>query len=418
MKTVNKKLEELYYKTDRCVRCGRCTTVCPTYNVTKRESMLARGRVRLVREYVEGKLELSSILKLYNNLCLGCNACSDVCPVHIPVAELVGAMKEEVIRSEGLGLADRVLLKQVLSSPQSFRRVIRLISVNRRLGIAKLLPEILRNKEEIIPQIPSKSFQELYLTTKSQKESSGKKYKVGYFVGCLTNALYPSLVFDIIKVLENHDCEVVIPKGTVCCGLPQQSSGAYHKGLSLAKKNINVFMKEQQVDYIVTDCGTCGHALKEYHQYLWESREEQEWARDFSGRIRDINEFLVDVVGLKVGPKPINARVTYHDSCHLNRNQKINSQPREILKSMQGVEFNEMPEANWCCGAAGSYSFKHQELSLKILRRKIDNIGSAGAQYVTAGCPACMMQIDYGKRKFSQSYEVLHPVQILAKTFD
>lgn len=417
MKTVNKKLEELYYKTDRCVRCGRCTTVCPTYNVTKRESMLARGRVRLVREYVEEKLELSSILKLYNNLCLGCNACSDVCPVHIPVAELVDAMKEEIIRTEGMSLTDSLLLKRVLSSPQSFRRVIRLVSANRRLGIAKILPQILKNKENIIPEIPSKSFQELYMVAKTQKESSGKKYKVGYFVGCLTNALYPSLVFDIIKVLENHDCEVVIPNGTVCCGLPQQSSGAYQKGLSLAKKNINAFMNEQ-VDYIVTDCGTCGHALKDYNQYLWESGEEQEWSQDFSGRIRDINEFLVDVAGLKVGPKPIKASVTYHDSCHLNRNQKVTSQPREILKSIPGVEFKEMPEANWCCGAAGSYSFKHHDLSLKILKRKIENIESTGAQYVTAGCPACMMQIDYGKREFSQSYDVLHPVQILAQTFN
>lgn len=416
MKIVNKKLEELYYKTDRCVRCGRCTTVCPTYNVTKRESMLARGRVRLVREYVEGKLALSSILKLYNNLCLGCNACSDVCPVHIPVAELVGAMKEEVIRTEGMALTDSLLVKQVLSSPQSFRRIISLLSVNRRLGTTKLLPGILKNKEKIVPVIPPKSFRDLYSSAKGQNESPKKKFKVGYFVGCLTNALYPAMVFDIIKVLENHDCEVVIPDGTVCCGLPQQSSGAYQKGLSLAKTNMQAFMKEQ-VDYIVTDCGTCGHALKDYHHYLWESDQEKSESQDFSGRVRDINEFLVDVAGLKVGPIPVQASVTYHDSCHLNRNQKITSQPRELLKGIPGIELVEMPEANWCCGAAGSYSFKHTDLSLQILKRKIENTKSTGAQYVTAGCPACIMQIDYGKREFSQSYEVLHPVQILAKTF-
>ena len=416
MKIVYKKLEELYYKTDRCVRCGRCTTVCPTYNVTKRESMLARGRVRLVREYVEGKLELGSILKLYNNLCLGCNACSDVCPVHIPVAELVGAMKEEVIRTEGMTLTDSLLVKQVLSSPQSFRRVIHLLSVNRRLGTTKLLPGILKNKEKILPEIPTKSFRDLYSSAKGQSEAPKKKFKVGYFVGCLTNALYPSMVFDIIKVLENHDCEVIIPKETVCCGLPQQASGAYQKALSLAKTNMQAFMKEQ-VDYIVTDCGTCGHALKDYHDYLWESDQGKTEAQDFSGRVHDINEFLVDVAGLRVGTNPIKARVTYHDSCHLNRNQKVTRQPRELLKSISGLEFVEMPEANWCCGAAGSYSFKHTDLSLKILKRKIENTESTGAQYVTAGCPACIMQIDYGKREFSQSYQVLHPVQLLAKTF-
>lgn len=419
MRTVDERLQELYLRTDRCVRCGRCSAVCPTYKVTLKESMLARGRIKLVREYVEANLQLSKRFKLYNNLCLGCGACLDACPARIETPELIRLMKIEMIKQYGMPVIDSLLLKRVLASPQSFRNIIKLFSINRKLGITKLLPGMIKATEQIIPEIPKKSFRDLYFThRKREMKNLPGKYKVGYFVGCLTNALFPSLVFDIIKVLENHDCEVIIPEEYDCCGLPHQSYGDIARSRKIATINIEAFL-QKQVDYIVTDCGTCSHALKDYKNYDWIHDEEKLKAKAFSSRVFDINEFLVDIVGLKVGPKPIKeCSVTYHDSCHLNRSQKIFSQPRKILMSIPGVLYKEMPEANWCCGAAGSYSFQHHDISQKILQRKMDNVKSTGAQYVTAGCPACLMQLDYGKRAFSlNSVEVLHPVQILARTF-
>ncbi|MDA8227533.1 MAG: (Fe-S)-binding protein [Desulfitobacterium hafniense] len=418
MRTVSKRLEELYYKTDRCVRCGRCIVVCPTYNATMNEAMLSRGRIRLVREYVEGSLKLSERLKLYNNLCLGCGACVERCPSRIDTPELVIQMKEEMNKQEGMALTDSLLLRKVMTSPQSFRRVIRLLSLNRKIGVTKILPEVLKSKEQILPEIPEKSFRDLYYKNeKKQEQTSPRKFRVGYFVGCLTNALYPSLAFDMIKVLEQHDCEVIIPEESVCCGLPHQAYADNTQALQLASKNMQAFL-DKKVDYIVTDCGSCGHGLKHYQSLDWNSEEERLRAQEFSSKMLDIHQFLVDVAGLKVGPKPIeDCSVTYHDSCHLSRNLKVKSQPREILRSIPGVEFKEMPEANWCCGAAGSYSFQHTDISQKILKRKMDNVKSSGAQYLTAGCPGCMMQLDHGKREFSLQTEVLHPIQILARTF-
>jgi len=167
----------------------------------------------------------------------------------------------------------------------------------------------------------------------------------------------------------------------------------------------------------VTDCASCCHALKNYAKYTALSEDLSEQAKEFAGKVYDINQFLVDEAGLRVGTKALpQAAVTYHDSCHLNRNLNVTSQPREILKAIPGLEFKEMPEADWCCGAAGSFSIKYQDVSQKILERKTENIASTEAAYASAGCPACMMQLDYGSRHFAKSYQVKHPIQFLAET--
>ncbi|MBF7082774.1 (Fe-S)-binding protein [Desulfallas sp. Bu1-1] len=413
MEEIQKKLKELYYQSDNCIRCGRCTTVCPTFAVTGKESMVARGRVRLAREYVEGNLELSNRLKLYFDLCLGCNACLDICPPRIKTAELLNLIKTEIIQKNGSPFLDSMLLNMIISRPENFRRAMVLLDISRKLGINKLFPATLKDKEKILPVVPQKSFKELY-RHQSQRRT-GKKHRVGYFTGCLTNTFYPEIAFDTIKVLEYHNCEVIIPMDTVCCGLPHRTMGYWHDSQRLARKNIELFLKSQ-VDYIVTDCGTCGYALKNYTEHFTEPGDIK-YARFFSERVFDINEFLVNVTGLKVGNKLLNGcTATYHESCHLNRGQKISLQPREILKAIPGLKYIELPEANWCCGAAGSFSFKHQDIARKILEKKISNIGLTEAQYVTAGCPACLIQLDFGRRIFALEFQVKHPVQLLAES--
>lgn len=377
--------------------------------------MLARGRIRLIREYVEGNLGLTGRLKLYNDLCLGCKACLEVCPARIQVAELISLMKEEIVKKDGISLTDTALLKGLLNSPQSFRWIMNMMHLYRKMGLVSLLPPVLKDKTKLLPEIPGKSFWDRY--RQGEHSPKGRKLKVGYFVGCLTNALFPDLAFDVIKVLEQHDCDVIVPKGTACCGLPHKSYGDVEGSHKMAAKNIELFM-HAQVDYIVTDCGTCGHALKEYGEYPFADSSFRETAKKFSARVYDINEFLVDVVGLRVGKRAVREQVTYHDSCHLKRSQNVVSQPRKILQSIPGLEFSEMPEADWCCGAAGSFSMKHQDVSRKIIARKVKNISATGAAYVSAGCPACLMQLDYGKREFAGDYRVIHPVQLLARTYE
>jgi glycolate oxidase iron-sulfur subunit len=113
--------------------------------------------------------------------------------------------------------------------------------------------------------------------------------------------------------------------------------------------------------------------------------------------------------------RPVHAVVTYHDPCHLSRYQKITREPRDLLRRLPGVEYRELPEADWCCGSAGSYALSHHDLSMQILERKMENIRSTGAEIVVTPCPACVMQLRYGAQRFGVPVQVMHLAEILRR---
>jgi glycolate oxidase iron-sulfur subunit len=106
--------------------------------------------------------------------------------------------------------------------------------------------------------------------------------------------------------------------------------------------------------------------------------------------------------------------VTYHDPCHLsNRFAKVTAQPRALLKSVPGVTYKELPEADWCCGASGSYTFLHHKEATGVLDRKMDKVATTGASILATECPACMMHLGYGARRRGLPIEVRHVSQVL-----
>ncbi|MGB2877417.1 MAG: (Fe-S)-binding protein, partial [Dehalococcoidales bacterium] len=156
--------------------------------------------------------------------------------------------------------------------------------------------------------------------------------------------------------------------------------------------------------------------LKDYAKLLADDPEWAEKAKEFAGKVRDISEFLVDI-GLNTEMGELQKKVTFHDPCHLAHYQKIKDQPRTILKSIPGVEFVEMGEADMCCGAAGSYAFKNYDLSQKVLERKMDNVAKTGADTLVSSCPACIMQLSCGVGQQKLPVSVLEIVELLDEAY-
>jgi glycolate oxidase iron-sulfur subunit len=100
------------------------------------------------------------------------------------------------------------------------------------------------------------------------------------------------------------------------------------------------------------------------------------------------------------------------------RYQGVVSQPRELIRSIPGVDFRELPEADWCCGAAGSYNIMHHDVSMKVLERKMDNVEKTHPDIVVTECPACIMQLALGvRRKGMTRTEVLNVSQLLDRSY-
>jgi len=168
-----------------------------------------------------------------------------------------------------------------------------------------------------------------------------RRARVAFFAGCIANVAFARLNESTIRVLTSNGCEVVVPKGQLCCGALSAHAGIRDVTRELAGTNLAVFLREN-FDAIVTNAAGCGSTLKEYDHLF--SPEEPEFApaREFSAKVRDVTEFLA-ALGLAVKLKPLPLRVTYQDSCHLLHGQKIREAPRTLLRAIPGLEFVELP---------------------------------------------------------------------------
>jgi glycolate oxidase iron-sulfur subunit len=242
--------------------------------------------------------------------------------------------------------------------------------------------------------------------------------RVAFFAGCATDFIFPEVGRATIAFLSRQGVEVLFPRGQGCCGMAVFSSGAFALGREIADANVAVFSEPEGVDYIVTSCATCGSALKEgYGRFLADTQEREERYKNFGARVKDINEFIIDILkptseAFKTG-LPQGTMVTYHDPCHLARYQGISRQPREIIQSIAGLELVEMREADRCCGMGGSFNVRHYDLSKQIAAHKMSAIADAGAAIVATACPGCMIQLIDHTRQALLPQRVMHVMELL-----
>jgi len=214
-----------------------------------------------------------------------------------------------------------------------------------------------------------------------------------------------------VRVLSENGCEVITPKTQKCCGAPHAEEGDFESVKRFAKANIALF-ERYNVDYIICDCAACGAQTKEYAELLHDDPRWRERAARFSGKVRDIMEFLGEIP-LNQPKAVLEQRVSYHEACHLCHAQKVRDQPVRVLESVPGISLSPLKESDMCCGSAGVYNITHNERSMLILDRKMMNIEASEGDVVLTGNPGCLLQLDYGRRAAGSDKPVLHPVQML-----
>jgi len=397
-------------------------SVCPTYREYLSETTSPRGRVALARKGLEGQLEISPNLIEQMYSCFACMACNEICPVGIRPAELTLAMRYMQEQRQPTGWK-KTLFESLIPRPKRMETATLPLRLYENLGIRRLvyalrlknlLPRKMRDMEAMLPHLPQRPLRQvLPHVTKARGET---KYQVGFFLGCAQSLLFAEESAATVRVLSRNGCSVTTPRDVECCGMPAHGYGRLDLVREQAKHNISVFEK-YELNVIVTDCATCGSTLKEYGTYL---KDDSEWAgraAAFSAKVRDVSEFLAEIP-LEKPKRRIQARVTYHDPCHLRRAQKVWKQPRDLLKLIDGIEFIEMPEADWCCGSAGSQLITHYETSTHVLDRKMDNLVSTKAQIVASGCPGCQMQLNTGIQRRGLDLRVVHPITLLDEAYE
>jgi glycolate oxidase iron-sulfur subunit len=282
------------------------------------------------------------------------------------------------------------------------------------LGLTRILPKQIRDMEAMLPRLPQRPLRRMLpQITEARGEN---KHRIGFFLGCAQSLLFAEESAATVRVLSRNGCTVITPKEVECCGMPAHGYGRLDLVRAQAKHNISVFEKSD-VEVVVTDCATCGSTLKEYGDYLKDDPEWAERAVNFSQKVRDVSEYLAEIP-LEKPKGRVEARVTYHDPCHLRRAQHVWQQPRELLGMIDGIDFVELPESDWCCGSAGSQLITHYETSLQVLDRKMDNLENTQAGVIASGCPGCQMQLNTGIQRRGLNVRVVHPITLLDEAYE
>ena len=410
----------VYEDYSRCVHCGLCLNHCPTYRLWQLEADSPRGRIRQMMLVNEGELPVSEGFVDHIDKCLDCRSCETACPSAVNYGKLVEHARARIERDFKRPLFSRLarnfVYRRLLPYPERIAMAAKLLRAYQRsglqtaaraTGILKLLG--LSQRDLLLPPVDRQFFfDQLGKTFPAQ---GARRARVAFFAGCVANVTFTGLHEATIRVLTANGCEVVVPGGQFCCGALPAHAGVRDVARDLARWNIAAFASAN-FDALVTNAAGCGSTLTEYDHLFTADEPDFAAAAALAKKTRDVTEFLAGL-GLSAQLKPVPARVTYQDSCHLLHGQKIREAPRQLLRAIPGVELVELPFADICCGSAGVYNVTQTKASLELLSEKMAYAKSTNAEIIATANPGCLLQLRAGAEIHRTGQQVLHVVELL-----
>ena len=369
----------------------------------------------------EQAIQLTPKVVEHIDKCLGCMGCVTACPSGVRYDRLIEETRariEERTQRSPLDRLFRELVFALFPYPERLALVKPLLALYarsgvqgalKRAGIFRLLPPRLAQLAELAP--PVSEPQALAEHTPAEGTT---RMRVALLAGCVQRVFFPNVNGATVRVLSAEGCDVRVPSGQGCCGALSIHSGRAEEGKRFARALIDRFERED-VDAIVVNAAGCGSTMKEYGDLLAGDLAYRDKAARFAARVRDVSELLAQMTP-RAARGRIEARVAYHDACHLAHAQRVRAQPREVLATIPGLQLCEIPSGDQCCGSAGTYNLFEPESAREIGDRKAQNVLMTDAQILVSANPGCTLQIDSRLRAQGRTIETAHPVELLDRS--
>lgn len=405
--------EEMLRGAERCVACGLCLPVCPTYRLTQDEAESPRGRIALVRALAQSNLPPSAILEQHLQHCLVCRACEKACPSYVPFGQIIDAARALVTARRSTTSADAPVLKYLgwlINSPDRLFRTGKMLYYYQRSGMQHLLRAIgllrltqISKLDALLPPLTApKKLRSFY------PAQGLRKNQVSLFIGCVAQVTDLKTHEAAIQLLNVLGYDVRIPVQQTCCGALHLHAGNVEPAKQLIGRNLEAFGNGAET--VLTTASGCGALLREYGMHLKASSTS-----DFGARVMDISEFLARADWSQVSFRPFPRRIAVHDPCSLANTLRQEKAPYALLKMIPRAEIVPLPENVLCCGGAGAYPLTAPEMANRLRTNKIQQLRHAKPDILVTSNIGCALHMAAGIRDASLNIEVIHPVVLLAR---
>ena len=236
--------------------------------------------------------------------------------------------------------------------------------------------------------------------------------RIGLFVTCLTDTLYPDTGKAVVTLLERLGHQVEFPMAQSCCGQMHFNTGYRAAAAPMVHGFAAAF---DGYEAVVTPSASCAAMVREYHPVLAEG--DPALARDVAAltpRVHDLATFLTGVLGVTEVGAYFPHRVTYHPTCHSLRMMHVGDAPLRLLRAVRGLDLVDLPDAETCCGFGGTFAVKNPDVSAAMCADKVAAIRQSRAEVVCAGDNSCLMHIGGALSRMRTGVRAMHLAEILA----
>ena len=375
---------DLLAETGRCVACGLCLPVCPTYRKTQSEADSPRGRIMMIQGVMQGVIEPNARFQHHVDLCLTCLACERACPNHVDYGKIIDHARSNLPKSTSRQLVHQLLLSAA-KHPMAMSVLSRFLSFFEFLGMSR--------RFSFIPKVPHEShFSNFY-------PSENPIGEVLLFTGCTGKPLDSLTLSSTIFVLNKFGFTVHIPSHQSCCGGLYYQAGL-SKQAEMSKNNNHLTFNVDKSLPIISFASGCGIRLQ----------------NDFPNRVVDVMTYLLSNADwTRISLSPLQAQVAVHEPCTLKSIPSACHAQLTLLKKIPEIDLISLPGNDQCCGGAGAYILTQPQMAKSLVSDKVIACSKLNLKYLVSANIGCAMHMASHLRSAGSDVEVLHPVTLFAR---
>ena len=352
---------------EACTNCQICADVCPAVTATddgelsavfrmKGLKQILKSRTGLLRKWFGNKAPTEEEWKHLSETvfrCTLCGNCQEICPVGINLKDLWVSLRQDLVHSKAYPKKIDMIRANLKESHNVFNE---------------------DNEERAI-----------WVEDMDDPPDHGHvrdAAEVVYFTGCVASyfPLAQRIPMALAEILEAASVDfTLLGEDEWCCGFPLLGAGLKEMYQEFTEHNLQA-VRDKKATQVIFACPSCYQMWREYYPREFKINHATEY-------------FLKLALENRIPLKELSMKVTYHDPCDLGRGARVFEEPREVIRSIPGIDFIELPrnrENCQCCGGGGNLEMIDSQLSADIAKNKIEEVLSTGAETVVTSCQQCV----------------------------